>query len=55
MSDDDAARTWQVRGRSVSEDEIVAAHAAWYAEHPQALADAVRRHAALLEIVDGGV
>ena len=36
-------------------DLIVAAHAAWYAEHPQALADAVRRHATLLEIVDGDV
>ena len=55
MSDDDVARVWQVRGQAVGEDELVAAHAAWYAEHPQALADAVRRHATLLEIVDGDV
>ena len=55
MSDDDVARVWQVRGQAVGEDELVAAHATWYAEHPQALADAVRRHATLLEIVDGDV
>jgi len=37
-------RTWTVGGREVGPDEIAEAHLRWYREHPDAVAEGLRRH-----------
>lgn len=40
---------WVVEGETVGDDQIGEAHRRWYAEHPEAVALAMRKHAALLD------
>lgn len=49
---DDTDDVWRIGGMPVPDAEIEAAHRAWYAEHPQALADAARRHARALSLME---
>lgn len=44
---------WTVDGTAVDPDELREAHLAWYADHPDAVAEGLRRHAALIEILTG--
>lgn len=41
---------WLVEGRELDDEEVRAAHAAWYAEHPRFVTAAVARLAPLLSV-----